>query len=104
MRHAVLSAEPEVAHEAQLLGELTVVRHDGSPLEGVQELRSVEAEDLAGAGRPDLQATSLHAERVAGVEQEGQAVTIRDLGQGIDVARLAPQVHRQDPARPVADE
>ena len=94
----VIAAEAEIAHEAHLRGQRIVVGHDGAALKGIEELRSVEAEDLATSEAADGFASVGAAKCVGRIKQELQVSPARNRFQCVDVARAAPDMYADDAA------
>ena len=94
----VIAAEPEISHEAHLRGQRIVVGHDGTTLEGIEELRCVEAEDLATSETADGFASVGATKCVRRIKQELQVSTACNRFECVDVAWAAPGMHADDAA------
>ena len=77
----VVAGVPVVAPDPAPLGEQIVVRRDQAALGGHDDLRRREAEHLGVAEPADLRAAVRRAERVGRVEEEPEAVALRDVAQ-----------------------
>lgn len=60
----------EVAHQPHLLGQVRIVRRNGTPLKGIEELRGMETEDLRPAEGAYSLALVSRPERVGRIEQQ----------------------------------
>ena len=109
--HAVVEAEAVVLEpvarvraalvreRAHLRGERGVVGRDHAALPRRHLLVGVEREHRGRAGAADALAAALAADGLAGVLDDREPVLVGDRAERLHVARVAEDVHRQDPAR-----
>ena len=97
--HFIERSEAHIPHESQPIRKIIVVCHHGATLERIQHLRGVKAEDFGVAEVTDHAPLVRAAQRVSGVEQELELVSIRDGGKIIDVARATPKMDGNEPRR-----
>ena len=97
--HVLRPGDSEVLPLVERVVERGVPEADGAALDGVEDLRGVEAEHggvaEGGSGYP----VSLDAEGVGGVVDDPEAVAVGDVLDGVDVAEVAVDVDWHDGAR-----
>src|SRR5690606_315473 len=91
---------PPVAQYPELFGERFVIRHDNAPFAaGAEILAWIEAEASGRAYAAGPAAVIACAMRLAGILDDGNAVTVRDRHDGIHRCHLPIEMHGHDSPR-----
>src|SRR5688572_20137801 len=91
--HVVVAGKTEVLHQANLLCKLITVGYDRTPLKSVEELGSMEAENLGQSETSNHPTLVRTTEGMGRVKHQGQLVAVCNLRQPISRAGIAPDVH-----------
>ena len=102
--HVVGPGDAEVAHKRQPVIQLRALRGDRPALDGVIDLRGVEAEHGCQAQPRRGHASPADAEGVRRVVDHLEAVPVRDGLDGVRVAQAAIDVHGQNGAGPLGNQ
>ena len=102
--HVVGPGDAEVAHKRQPVIQLRALRGDRPALDGVIDLRGVEAEHGCQAQSRRGHASPADAEGVRRVVDHLEAVPVRDGLDGVRVAQAAIDVHGQNGAGPLGNQ